>query len=131
MEVVTTCARQRCKTRTWNGYGLCKTHATRLADENFARHVRGWGPCMALALDSACAGAEQCAHIISRSYRVTRWDPANAVPLCAGHHTYFTHRPLEWEAFIERTHPGLLADLKKRALNGTKAEAQELMEVWL
>ena len=125
---MTTCARQRCKTRTWNGYDLCRTHATRLADKNFAAHVRGRGPCV-FRVD--CSGAVQCAHVVSRRYRVTRWNPANALPLCAGHHVYYTHHPLEWEAFIEHMHPGMLADLKKRALTGTKAEAQAEMEVWL
>ena len=134
---MTTCARQRCKTRTWNGYDLCRTHATRLADESFARHIRRFGRCalMAPASDSRwrgpCSGPLQCAHIISRRYRVTRWAPENALPLCAGHHTYYTHHPLEWEAFIEQRSPGLLANLKHVALRGSKAEAQALMEVWL
>ena len=43
----------------------------------------------------------QCAHLISRSYRATRWDFDNAICLSAARHRYYTDRPLEWEKFIE------------------------------
>jgi hypothetical protein len=42
-------------------------------------------------------GSLQWAHVHSRSYKAIRHDARNAVVLCAGHHTYFTHHPLEWE----------------------------------
>jgi hypothetical protein len=46
---------------------------------------------------SRCKGPDQWAHVHSRSYKAIRHDPRNAVVLCAAHHAYFTHRPLEWE----------------------------------
>lgn len=58
----------------------------------------------------------QCGHIISRRYRAIRFSPQNAVALCAKHHVYFTHRPIEWEAWVEERFPGRLATLKAQAL---------------
>lgn len=42
----------------------------------------------------------QAAHGISRRYRATRWLPINGFPLCRSHHVFFTHRPLEWTAWL-------------------------------
>lgn len=58
----------------------------------------------------------QCAHIISRSYKSIRIDPDNAVALCASCHVFFTHRPIEWEIWVEDEFPGRLAHLRKKAL---------------
>jgi hypothetical protein len=66
------------------------------------------------------AGALQCAHLISRRYSATRWLEINAVALCAGHHTYFTHRPLEWTDWIENR----LGQLKSRLLRQRALEGQ-------
>lgn len=60
----------------------------------------------------------QCAHIVSRRYRATRWSPDNAIALCARDHVKFTYRPLEWEAWIDERFPGRLEALKLRALAG-------------
>jgi hypothetical protein len=63
----------------------------------------------------------QCAHIVSRRYRATRWmtgNPGGAVCLCSRCHMMFTHRPLEWDAWVEGRYPGHLEVLKRTALAG-------------
>jgi predicted restriction endonuclease len=44
----------------------------------------------------------QCAHLFSRRYYNTRWDPENAIALCARHHMRFTHKPIEWDELLRR-----------------------------
>jgi hypothetical protein len=87
----------------------------RLADKLFSLVVRKRGACEAGQIK--CAGPLQCAHIVSRSYRSTRWAEDNAFALCAAAHTYFTHHPLEWEVFVE-TAIGCenYSQIKRRAL---------------
>lgn len=78
-------------------YRLCVKHA---ADEIFAREVRVslGGACWAYGRDKVhCNGMLQCCHRMSRRYLAVRWDLQNAVPMCAGHHVYYTYHPLEWE----------------------------------
>src|SRR3990167_8572421 len=41
-----------------------------------------------------------CAHIISRSYKATRWDFDNAICLQQDRHMFYTTHPVEWEKFI-------------------------------
>lgn len=41
----------------------------------------------------------QCHHLISRTYRKTRFDPRNGATVCFGCHKYLTHRPLDNEDF--------------------------------
>jgi 5-methylcytosine-specific restriction endonuclease McrA len=60
----------------------------------------------------------QCAHIVSRRYRATRWSAENAVTLCKKDHMRWTHDPLGWEAWVEERFPGRLAQLKARARGG-------------
>jgi len=66
----------------------------------------------------ACGTSDypQCAHLVSRSYKSIRTELENAVVLCRSCHMSFTHHPLEWEEFCERRWPGLLTNLKRRAL---------------
>ncbi len=45
----------------------------------------------------------QCAHVLSRSFAVTRCMTENAFALCGSCHWLFTNNALEWGAFIERT----------------------------
>lgn len=42
----------------------------------------------------------QCAHLVSRRYRATRWDPENAWALCRREHMYYTHHPIEWDDLL-------------------------------
>lgn len=72
----------------------------------------------------------QCAHIVSRTYRKTRWDPDNAMALCFGCHKTFTHWPLEWEAFvITRMGEEGYRELKLKAQDTVGPKA-DLDEVW-
>lgn len=76
-------------------FQLCAFHA---ADVLFADMIRERGECWAAS--SACFGMLQCAHILPRGRsRATRWDPENAVALCASHHLTFTAHPAEWERY--------------------------------
>jgi len=95
----------------------------RQADKLFSLIVRSKGQCAAHApresdpFGTGCTVGLQCAHIISRSYRSVRWSEDNAMPLCARAHVYYTHHPLEWEAFVlENMSAADLAALKARAL---------------
>lgn len=95
-------------------------------DDLFSKVVRRRGNCV------RCLSTHrlQCAHIVSRRYRATRWDLDNAVCLCAKCHTYFTHRPLEWDQWIgPRLRPGALIDLKRKAIAGRKWSQDELEEL--
>ena len=58
----------------------------------------------------------QCGHLVSRRYRAIRFSPLNAVAICARDHVFYTHRPIEWEAWVEERFPGRLAVLKAQAL---------------
>lgn len=93
------CSRQRC-TNPPRFFGWCSKHAKLEADKLFSKLIR--------TRDRYCqmCGTDydlDCAHIFSRGYFSTRWDPANAVALCSGHHKEFTHRPIEWDDWcIER-----------------------------
>lgn len=96
-----TCSKQRCK-KPPKVAGLCKTHATDEADRLFSLLIRSEGSCAARGdAGVACNGALQCAHGFSRSYRNTRWDERNAWPLCQAHHTFYTHRPIEWTIWMK------------------------------
>lgn len=83
----------------------------------------------------ACGSSDrlQCAHIISRSYKATRCDLRNAVALCVSCHVKFTHRPLEWEEWVEEVFPGLWETLRAEALTygrvDWKAKLAELREI--
>lgn len=77
------------------------------ADAMFSRYIRDRDEgCRAAGTNSGptCSGYLQCAHIISRRYRAVRWDEDNAVALCAAHHMFWTHRPLEWVVWVNAQH---------------------------
>ncbi len=107
---------------TGTKYRVCAVHA---ADMLFSTQVREslGGACWAAGRRieaqhrvTQCSGNLQCAHIVSRRYRALRWDSENAVPLCGGHHTYFTARPAHWEQFCREF--GVDWDtLRMRAIN--------------
>ena len=101
------------------------------ADSGFSQYIRDRdGVCMA---DPPHAGNLQCAHIISRSYKSIRTVPENAVALCAKHHMYFTHHPLEWREWVDERHPGLWDKLTHAALSydrvDWKAEAEHYSQM--
>ena len=77
-----------------------KTAAAKKADKLFRERVHARGRCEADSYRKvACNGGFQCCHIRSRRYHATRWADDNALCMCAAHHLYFTHHPLEWEQF--------------------------------
>ena len=98
------CTKQRCN-KPASLAGLCKSHATREADRVFSLTVRGYGECYGktgfwTGPEFKCAGVLQCAQLISRRYRNTRWNRHNAVPLCGAHHRWFDTHPVEREDMI-------------------------------
>lgn len=98
------------------------------ADQAFSKYIRARdGECVA---DGEHAGNLQCAHIISRSYRSIRVNPDNAVCLCARHHLYFTHRPLEWHDWVEARFPGRWDELKREALKYSKVDWRFQAAYW-
>ncbi len=109
------CRIQRCK-RSPSVDGLCKTHAVQEADRLFSLAVRSVGRCE-VEDGTAHNGNLQCAHGFSRSYKATRWDRRQCFCLCAGHHTFFTHHPIEWDLWmLDRMGIELYADVRERAL---------------
>lgn len=68
----------------------------RECDRLWSLIVRGRGHC------ENCGTQEhiQAAHGISRRYRATRWLPINGFALCRSDHVFYTHRPLEWTAWL-------------------------------
>lgn len=80
------------------------------------------------------AGSLQWAHIISRRYLMIRADPQNSVVLCAGCHVFFTHRPVEWNDWVESKFPGRLDYLKSLIRKGYKPDYEtvisELEKQW-
>lgn len=95
------------------------------ADQLFSLYIRG--------RDKACircATTEdlQCAHIITRGYHAVRWDEDNAIALCRSDHVFFTHRPLEWENFIDNRFPGRRDELRKKALTYEKQDLDAIIK---
>jgi 5-methylcytosine-specific restriction endonuclease McrA len=103
-----------------------RTNYMHQADALFARMIR--------ARDQECLACHstsnmQCAHIISRSYKSIRTDPDNAVTLCRSCHLRFTHRPLEWEAWVETQFPGRWDWLRAKALKYERVDWRKEVEV--
>ena len=103
-----------------------RMNATKRADALFSKIVRSRGVCEARWdwTDFPCAGNLQCCHIISRRYRAIRWAEDNARCMCAAHHIYYTHRPLEWELANEDRWD----DLRARALHAPPEKAVAAVE---
>lgn len=105
----------------------------RRCDAVFSKLVRAIGYCEAGPIfgnrsGPYCSGPLQCAHIVSRSYRALRWDKDNAMCLCAAHHMYFTHRPIEWELFcVDELGQDAYDDLKRRALEATRVDYEAVL----
>src|SRR3990167_5354484 len=73
----------------------------------------------------------QCAHLISRSYKSTRWDLDNAICLSRERHKYYTEHPLEWELFLEKKIGSVrLEELKERAIDYKVWTLEELKELY-
>lgn len=91
-----------------------KTYWIKKCDELFSKIVRArFGHC----IETKTTENLQCAHVISRSYFMIRWDYENAVALSSKRHRFYTDRPLEWENFItEFIGMRIYNKLKRKAL---------------
>lgn len=95
------------------------------ADKLFSRYIR--------LRDRECRSCLtplnlQCAHIFSRRYMSVRFDPANAMALCAGCHKKYTHNPIEWEDFcIKQMGVDDYQDLRRRAVVLTRLDYEEVL----
>ena len=75
-------------------------------DKIFADKVKSKGVCQLAFLDSlTCKGNLQCMHIISRKYKVLRWDFKNAMAGCMAHHFWYTNNPWLWHELIMHKFP--------------------------
>jgi hypothetical protein len=120
------CRIQRCKRRP-SLDGLCKTHATEEADRLFSLAVREVGYCE-VNDGKPHNGNLQCCHLFSRSYKAIRWDRRNALSGCQAHHTYYTHRPVEWDELMrERLGYDLYAELRDLALTHVAPPLDEVL----
>lgn len=107
-----------------------KRSLSRQADALFSRFIKERDRrCVAEGEATACGGEYQCAHLLSRRYRLIRWNPDNAVTLCRNHHLFYTHRPLEWSVWMEENYPGRYEVLRRRALAGTKPDPKAAVKV--
>lgn len=69
------------------------------ADRLFGEFIRRKGKCEWCGKSN---GVQlQCAHVFSRRYLVTRWEPINAVCLCASCHMRWHHQPVEGVEWIK------------------------------
>jgi hypothetical protein len=106
-----------------------KTALLKKCDTLFSRIVRSRGAC------ENCHDSNpltlQCAHGFSRRYRGTRWDERNSCALCRSCHVFFTHRPIEWDIWLQRTWGlGTYEQMKELALNlPTPDPAAELVRL--
>lgn len=100
----------------------------RRADTAFAKAIRSIGYCQSDR--ESHAGNLQCAHIIPRTYKTIRTHPDNALCLCQGCHTFYTHRPLEWEAWVKIKYPGRWEHLRSLALTYEKVDWKSECERW-
>lgn len=89
------------------------------ADRIFSKFVRERdGECQAKDQLFPCKGNLQCAHVLPRRYATVRCDPFNAIALCASHHIYWTHRPIEFEDWVKAKYPGRWEALRRKAVFG-------------
>ena len=114
---------------------MAKSSSTKTRRNYKQKATDGWGSwvrsrnrCESNRLEHK--GHLQAAHIITRSYGATRTDPLNGLCLCQGCHVFYTHRPLEWEEWIEERWPGLWDHLKTKALTHAKVDWKAEAVYW-
>jgi hypothetical protein len=75
-----------------------KSSLTRKLDKETSRIIRSYGSCV------WCKKEEydklQCAHIFSRTFRNTRWDLKNLLPLCQSCHFYGHRNPISFTEMV-------------------------------
>lgn len=95
-------------------------------DVVFSKIVRSVGYCQSGRDEHA--GALQCAHGWSRSYKAVRWDRRQCWALCQGCHVFFTHRPIEWDNWMRKTMGDqLYAEIRRKALTYEQPDLQRLL----
>lgn len=94
-----------------------KTQLTRKADDLAGARCRARGYCEMKVLrpQLICKPPLQWCHIISRSYRSTRWAEDNCLCGCSAHHSFFSTHPDAWFIALEKQWPGRHEDLWSRA----------------
>lgn len=97
--------------------------------------VRSRGYCQLAGKDRIrCGGVLQWAHIVGRSNYRLRWELWNALCLCAGHHVYYTHHPLEWFEIVALEFPEEWAQIQQHRneikRNDLDEVIKELEETW-
>lgn len=104
--------------------GMCASHRKQHFDHEWSLAVRERGSCEAAgwAVDGespvTCGGGLQAAHGFPRTYMGTRWVVLNGFCLCAGHHRWFTTKPLHWTEFmLERLGSEPYEELRRLALS--------------
>jgi hypothetical protein len=110
--------------------GLCQTHAIAQADGLVAAFVkkRDRG---CVVVHGTHGGGLQWSHLIRRSYKATRWDPQASVAMCAAHHVYFTHHPLELDQWTNAwLGPGAFSGLKYKALDGGRPDLEQIITTY-
>lgn len=107
-----------------------KSSLTRKLDIECSRIIRSYGQCaMCWSQDYSKL---QCAHIFSRTYRNTRWDLQNLIPLCAGCHFKSHKNPILFSEFV-REYLGNLKYLELKQKHNvikrwTVVEMEELLK---
>jgi hypothetical protein len=97
-----------------------------LCDEVLGLKVRARGYCESGR--PSHAGGLQCAHGWSRTYRGTRWHEENVFCFCAGCHTYYTHRPIEWDDWlIARWGRPKYDAMREQALHGGRQDMEAVL----
>lgn len=60
----------------------------------------------------------QCGHFIDRRHMATRFDPDNCHPQCVSCNVFKSGNIPMYERYLEQLKPGLVEELKDRAING-------------
>src|SRR6266545_773909 len=112
--------------------GLCQTHAVARADRVVASFVKARdGGCVVVWGTLKHGGGLQWSHLISRWYHTTRWDPQASVAMCAAHHVWFTHHPVEfWEWTNFWLGPGAFEKLRGKALDGARPDLEQIIATY-
>ena len=93
-------------------------------DDLWSKVITQKGVCELKGIDGReCKLRLTGAHIISRNYKITRWDYENGICLCWGHHYYYTHHAEEWKMRVDQIRSeGYYQRIWERAWNnGQKA----------
>lgn len=106
-----------------------RSNMTNKLDKICSLIVRSHGQCvMCLQTDYEKL---QCAHIYSRTYRSTRWDLNNLLPLCASCHFYSHRNPLIFAEFVKgHLGPVNYKSLKQRATSIKQWGLQEMVDYY-